>query len=349
MSESQKSSVRAPDTAEGPAPVEAAEARSMDLAVGGQALIEGVMMRSPSYMAMAVRTPDGRIVVRKKIFSSIMKKLPFLNIPVLRGGIHLIESMRLGIDALMFSADQATSEDRIDTQKTSIKDTLMMWGTVVVSFAMSLGLFFYVPILLTDLVVGEGAGSLVWNVVDGIIRVVMFVLYLLAVSKLPDMARVFEYHGAEHKSIHAFENGKTLDADGARPFTTLHPRCGTSFLFFVMLISILVFALVGRPEDILDRLQRIAFVPVIGGLAYEAIKLSGKYAKLWFLKPVILPGLMLQKITTSEPDDDQLTVSMAALRAVLTPEGDDFKERIFYDMPETETELETLPNEGDVS
>jgi uncharacterized protein YqhQ len=340
-------SVKNPETTSEPQKVEASEARTMDLAVGGQALIEGVMMRSPSYMAMAVRTPDGRIVVRKKIFSSIMKKLPFLNIPVLRGGIHLIESMGLGIDALMFSADQATSEDRIDTQKTSLKDTLMMWGTVVVSFAMSLGLFFYVPILLTDLVVGEGAGSLVWNVVDGIIRVVMFVLYLLAVSKLPDMARVFEYHGAEHKSIHAFENGKSLDADGARPFTTLHPRCGTSFLFFVMLISILVFALVGRPEDILDRLQRIAFVPVIGGLAYEAIKLSGKYAKLWFLKPVILPGLLLQKITTSEPDDEQLTVGMAALRAVLTPEGDDFKERIYYDMPETETETET--NEGEAS
>ena len=340
-------SVKNPETTSEPQKVEASEARTMDLAVGGQALIEGVMMRSPSYMAMAVRTPDGRIVVRKKIFSSIMKKLPFLNIPVLRGGIHLIESMGLGIDALMFSADQATSEDRIDTQKTSLKDTLMMWGTVVVSFAMSLGLFFYVPILLTDLVVGEGAGSLVWNVVDGIIRVVMFVLYLLAVSKLPDMARVFEYHGAGHKSIHAFENGKSLDADGARPFTTLHPRCGTSFLFFVMLISILVFALVGRPEDILDRLQRIAFVPVIGGLAYEAIKLSGKYAKLWFLKPVILPGLLLQKITTSEPDDEQLTVGMAALRAVLTPEGDDFKERIYYDMPETETETET--NEGEAS
>jgi len=337
------------ETPDGPAPVAAEEAKTMDLAVGGQALIEGVMMRSPSYMAMAVRTPDGRIVVRKKIFNSIMKKLPFLNIPVLRGGIHLIESMGLGIDALMFSADQATSEDRIDTQKTSLKDTLMMWGTVVVSFAMSLGLFFYVPILLTDLVVGEGAGSLVWNVVDGIIRVAMFILYLLAVSKLPDMARVFEYHGAEHKSIHAFENGKSLDADGARPFTTLHPRCGTSFLFFVMLISILVFALVGRPEDILDRLQRIAFVPVIGGLAYEAIKLSGKYAKLWFLKPVILPGLLLQKITTSEPDDEQLTEGMAALRAVLTPEGDDFKERIYYDMPETEFETEKGNNEGEGS
>jgi uncharacterized protein YqhQ len=314
--------------------IEAGEARKMDLAVGGQALIEGVMMRSPNYMAMAVRTPENRIVIRKKVFNSVMRKLKFLNIPVLRGGIHLIESMALGIDALMFSADQATSDERIEEQKTSLKDSLMMWGTVAFSFVLSMGLFFYLPIILTDLVVPAGEGSLVWNAVDGVFRVLMFVLYLWGISKLPDMARVFEYHGAEHKSIHAFENGKSLDADGSRPYTTLHPRCGTSFLFFVMLISIVVFSFLGRPEDIPDRLQRLAFVPLIGGLAYEAIKLSGKYGKAWFVRPAIWPGLMLQKITTSEPDDAQLTVAMAALKAVLTPEADDFKERTYYDLPD---------------
>jgi uncharacterized protein YqhQ len=321
------------DTAATPDGISTGEARQMDLAVGGQALIEGVMMRSPAFMAMAVRTPDGRIVIRKKIFRSIMRKLRFLNIPVLRGGIHLIESMALGIDALMFSADQATSEDRVDQKKSSFWDTFLMWATVAFSFLLSMGLFFYLPILLTDLVVAEGEGSVVWNLVDGVFRVLMFILYLWAVSKLPDMKRVFEYHGAEHKSIHAFENGKSLDADGARPFTTLHPRCGTSFLFFVMLISIVVFSFLGRPETVADRLQRLAFVPLIGGLAYEAIKLSGKYAKAWLIKPFIFPGLMMQKITTKEPGDDQLTVGMAALRAVLTPEADDFKERTYYDMP----------------
>ncbi|MFT5783995.1 MAG: hypothetical protein ACI9JE_001318, partial [Candidatus Krumholzibacteriia bacterium] len=271
----------------GPDNITAGSARQMDLAVGGQALIEGVMMRSPAYMAMAVRTPDGRIVVRKKIFKSVMRKFPFLNVPILRGGIHLIESMTLGIDALMFSADQAASEDRIDEKKTSFWDTVIMWATIAFSFALSMGLFFYLPIILTDLVVPATEGSVVWNIVDGIFRVLMFVLYLLAISKMPDMARVFEYHGAEHKSIHAFENGKTLDANGARPYTTLHPRCGTSFLFFVMLISIVVFSFLGRPESIPDRLQRLAFVPLIGGLAYEAIKLSGRFAKAWFLKPFI--------------------------------------------------------------
>ena len=318
----------------GPEAIEAGEARQMDLAVGGQALIEGVMMRSPQYMAMAVRTPEGRIVIRKKPFNSVMRKLKFLNIPVVRGGIHLIESMALGIDALMFSADQATSEDRVDQKKSSFWDTVLMWGTVAFSFVLSMGLFFYLPILLTDLVVPAGEGSVVWNIVDGFFRVLMFVLYLWGVSKLPDMARVFEYHGAEHKSIHAFENGRSLDADGARPFTTLHPRCGTSFLFFVMLISIVVFSFLGRPESVADRLQRLAFVPLIGGLAYEAIKLSGKYAKSWLIKPFIFPGLMMQRITTSEPDDAQLTVSMAALKAVLTPEADDFKERTFFDLPD---------------
>ncbi|RKZ12826.1 DUF1385 domain-containing protein [bacterium] len=333
----------------GPDTVDQGEARQMDLAVGGQALIEGVMMRSPQYMAMAVRTPDHRIVVRKKTFNSIVRKFKFLNIPVMRGGIHLIESMALGIDALMYSADQAASEDRVDEKKTSLGTHLMMWGTVAFSFVLSLGLFFYLPIILTDLVVPADEGSLVWNAVDGLFRVVMFVAYLWGISKLPDMARVFEYHGAEHKSIHAFENGNSLDAAGARPWTTLHPRCGTSFLFFVMLISIVVFSFLGRPEDIPDRLTRLAFVPLIGGLAYEAIKLSGKYGKSWFVRPAILPGLALQKITTSEPDDDQLTVAMAALRAVLTPEADDFRERTYYDLPDGATTVSTEDPVGEES
>jgi uncharacterized protein YqhQ len=319
------------------------EARSMDMAVGGQALIEGVMMRSPKYLAMAVRTPDGRIVIRKKVFNSIIRRFSFLNIPILRGGVGLVETMGLGIDALMFSADQATSEDRIEEQKSSFWDTVMMWGTVAFSFLLSMGLFFYLPIILTDLVVSETEGSLVWNVVDGFFRVAMFVLYLWAVSKMPDMARVFEYHGSEHKAIHAFENGKPLTADGARDFTTLHPRCGTSFLFFVMLISIVVFSFVGRPEDIVDRLTRMAFIPLIGGLAYEAIKLSAKFSNAWILRPVIWPGLMMQKITTSQPDDEQQEVAMAALKAALTPEADDFKERIYYDLPDD------VSSEGDES
>jgi uncharacterized protein YqhQ len=308
---------------------DAADPRELDLAVGGQAVIEGVMMRSPTAIATAVRAPDKRIVIRKKPFRSVIRRFRFLNVPVLRGGIHLLETIGLGIDALMFSADQATSEERVASGR-SWKDTLSMWGTVIVAFALSLGLFFYLPLLLTDLL---GVEHSVWfNIVDGIIRVAMFVAYLWAVSRLPDMARVFQYHGAEHKSIHAFENGRDLDAAGARPFTTLHPRCGTSFLFFVMLISIVVFSFLGRPDNVQERLVRLAFVPLIGGLAYEAIKLSGKHAGAALLRPFIWPGLSMQRITTSEPDDDQLETAMAALRAVLAPEADDFRERTYYDI-----------------
>jgi len=300
-------------------------------------------MRSPTAIAIAVRVPDGRIVIRKKPFNGIIRRLKFLNVPILRGGIHLIETMGLGIDALMFSADQAISDERIEENKSKLKDTLIMWATVVFAFFLSMGLFFYLPLILTDLLGVEN--SILFNVVDGIIRVLMFIAYLWGVSKLPDMARVFQYHGAEHKSIHAFEKVKELSVAAARPFTTLHPRCGTSFLFFVMLISIVVFSFLGKPDTIVERLQRLAFVPVIGGLAYETIKLSGKFSKSAWIKPFIWPGLMLQKITTSEPDDSQLEVGVAALKAVLTPEGDNFKTRVYYDLPDTVNS--EVPKEAD--
>lgn len=310
--------------------------RELDLAVGGQAVIEGVMMRSPNAIATAVRTPDGRIVVRKKPFRSIFKRLRFLNVPVLRGGIHLIESMGIGIESLMFSADQAVAEDRIVEEKKSLWDHVMMWGTIVVAFALSMGLFFYLPLLITEWM---GVEHSVWfNLVDGVIRIVFFVAYLKLISLMKDMNRVFQFHGAEHMSIHAFENGKDLTVAETRPFPTLHPRCGTSFLFFVMLIALVVFSFLGKPESVVDRLQRLAFIPVIGGLAYEAIKLSGKFKNSWGIKPLIWPGLMLQKITTQPPEDDQLEVGLAALRAVLSPEADDFKERTYYEMTDSSAE-----------
>ncbi len=311
-------------------PDQAPDPAELDLAVGGQAVIEGVLMRSPTALATAVRTPDGRIVIRKKPFCSVVRRLPWLNIPVARGGIHLIETLGLGIDSLMFSADQATQEERLEAGGKKIGETLQMWGVVALAFVLSLGLFFYLPLILTDLL---GVEHSVWfNIVDGLFRVALFVLYLWGVSKLPDMARVFQYHGAEHKSIHAFEKKSELSPAGARPFTTLHPRCGTSFLFFVMLISIVVFSFLGRPENVGERLVRLAFVPLIGGLAYEAIKLSGKFSGSAWLKPFIWPGLMMQKITTREPDDSQLEVAMSALKAVLSPEANGFKERTYYEL-----------------
>ena len=315
-----------------------ADPAELDLAVGGQAVIEGVMMRSPTAIATAVRTPDGSIVIRKKPFRSVVRRFPFLNIPILRGGVHLIETIGLGIDSLMFAADQATRDERVVGEGKKIGDTLLMWLVVAFAFLLSMGLFFYLPLVLTDLL---GVEHSVWfNVVDGILRVILFILYLWAVSKMPDMARVFQYHGAEHKSIHAFENQRELTVAGARPFTTLHPRCGTSFLFFVMIISIVVFTFLGRPETVGERLIRLCFVPLIGGLAYEAIKLSGKFCDAIWLRPFIWPGLMLQRITTSEPTADQLTVGLAALKSVLTPEADGFREKTFYE------EVAAVRNDG---
>ncbi len=336
--------VRTDSRAETTVPPGVAEARKLDLAVGGQAVIEGVMMRSPTAIATAVRNPEGRIVIRKKPFRSIVARHKWLNVPVFRGGVHLIETMGLGIDALMFSADQAVSEDRVENTKNSLKDQVWMWGTIIIAFALSMGLFFYLPLMLTEWLGVEG--TLWFNVVDGIIRVILFVVYLWAVSRMKDMARVFEYHGSEHKSIHAFEHGRSLDPDGARPYGTLHPRCGTSFLFFVMIISILVFVFLGKPDNVPDRLLRLCFVPVIGGLAYEAIKLSGKFSGAWWLKPAIQPGLWLQKITTSPPDDSQVEVAMAALKAALSPEAENFKTRIYYDLQDDTDAAEPVAPDG---
>ncbi len=299
--------------------------------IGGQAVIEGVMMRSPTAVATAVRAPDGRIVVRKQPYRSVARRFAPLRLPILRGGVLLVESIGLGIGALMFAADQSSAEAAAEPERPSAGRTAAMWGSVLLAFALGLGLFFYLPLLLTDLM--GIRHSVLFNVVDGLLRVALFVLYLWAVSKLPDMARVFQYHGAEHKSIHAFESGRELTVEQTRPFTTLHPRCGTSFLFFVMMISIVVFVFLGRPETIGARLLRLAFVPLIGGLAYEAIKLSGRRKDARWLRPLIWPGLMLQRITTKEPDDAQLEVGLAALHAVLAPEPDGFQARIWRQEP----------------
>jgi uncharacterized protein YqhQ len=319
--------------------------RQLDLAIGGQAVIEGVMMRSPTAVATAVRNAAGRIVVRKRPFRSIVRRVPALGVPVLRGGVHLVESLAIGLGALTFAADQAADDGPVaQARPRKPGETLLMWGTLVLSFVLGLGLFFYLPLVLTGLLGIEH--SLWFNLVDGLFRIVIFVAYLWGISRLPDMARVFQYHGAEHKTIHAFENGRELTPAGARPFTTLHPRCGTSFLFFVMLISVVVFVFLGRPDTVGARLLRLAFVPLISGLAYEAIKLSGRFRGAPALKPLIWPGLMLQRITTNEPDDAQLEVAMAALRAVLAPEEAGFRETTWEEPGETSAPAASPGREG---
>jgi uncharacterized protein YqhQ len=304
--------------------------------VGGQAVIEGVMMRSPSSYATAVRLPDGGIVVKKTPFVSLTRRFRFLNLPILRGAIHLVETLIIGVTSLSFSAEQAMEEEREPDGSAPSqgngggsgrgrkgagkkggggKNRLALAGTLVVSLALGLVLFFFLPLWATELLGIEG--GVAFNAVDGAFRLLVFFAYLAAIARWKEMDRVFQYHGAEHKSIYAYENGDPLAPESAAPYTTLHPRCGTSFLLTVMIVSVLVFVLLGRPESWGDRLLRLAFVPVIGGLSYEFTKLSAHPKFQAWIWPSILPGLLLQKVTTQEPTPDMLEVAFVALETSL--------------------------------
>jgi len=296
--------------------------------IGGQAVIEGVMMRAPGRVATAVRRPDGTIAVRMRKFRSVVEKFRFLRLPVLRGSVVLIESLSLGIGALMYSAEEAAPPDEKSDDseaqegKRPIKEKLALYGTLAFSLALGIGFFFYLPLLITDWIGVEGGFA--FNLVDGAIRLIFLLAYVKAISLWGEMRRVLAYHGAEHKSIYNFESGRDLKVGNAQAFSKLHPRCGTSFLFIVMMVSILVFCFLGKPDTIGERLIRLAFIPVIGGVSYEFLKLSGKWADRWWMKPFLGPGLFLQTMTTCEPDDDQVEVALAALRAAL---GDNLDER----------------------
>ena len=286
------------------------------ISVGGQAVIEGVMMRSPTYYATAVRTPQGRIVIQKNRFRGLTSRFRFLNIPIIRGAINLVETMWIGIQSLSYSATQAIDETETSKpKKGGFKQTLSILGSIVFALGMGFLLFFLIPLWLTELLPVENG---IWfNLIDGVFRLAIFLAYILAIAQWKEMRRIFQYHGAEHKTIYVFENGQDLTIDNARPYTTLHPRCGTSFLLVVMLVSIVVFAFLGKPQTWGDRFFRFAMIPIIGGISFEFIKLSAKEKLAPYLKPATWPGLMLQKVTTSEPSDDMLEVAIAALDACL--------------------------------
>lgn len=298
---------------------------SEKLMVGGQAVIEGVMMRSPHAVAVACRKHDGKIVVKTEPHVALTRRYKILNFPIFRGAVVLIEALILGIKALVFSGDVAMLEEKEKSEEPanvqdlrrdkSLLDKFRMAGMLIFSLGLGLALFFYLPLLLTDWL---GAETGFWfNFVDGVIRLVFFLLYLFFITLMPDIRRVFEYHGAEHKSIFAFENQEPLKAEIAEMFSRFHPRCGTSFLLIVMIVSIFVFMALGKPDTIGERLIRLAFIPVIGGISYELIRLSDRGYKNRFWRIFIVPGLWLQKLTTKEPDLDQLEVAIVALKASL--------------------------------
>ena len=295
--------------------------------IGGQAVIEGVMMRSPSFVATAVRRPDGTIVVYRTPFLSLTKRLKFLGLPIVRGAVGLIESLQLGFGALSFSAEQqalaagAAEPGAAVAPKRGFSrlERLAMPATIVVSLGLGLLIFFYLPLLLTDL---TGARSgFAFNLIDGAIRLVFFLLYLFLISRWGEMQRVFQYHGAEHKSIAALEAGDELTPERVARYSRFHPRCGTSYLLVVMLASIVVFMFLGRPETVADRIERFLFIPLIGGIAFELTRLSGKWAALPIVQAFILPGLLLQRITTREPTLDQIEVAVRSVREVTREAG----------------------------
>ena len=336
--------------------------------IGGQAVIEGIMMKGPDKIAVAVRKPDGEIIIdesENKIKGGVRK------IPLVRGVFAFVDSMVTGVKALMFSAnfydEDGTAKDKVSEDKKdsenknesedrnvsedkekvndiekseskTLKDAKkeesneempgwMMALTVLTSVCISIGLFIALPNIIAGFLVPNvedaNGNVFLYNLVESIVKIVIFLTYLILVSKLKDIQRVFEYHGAEHKTIFCYENGEDLTVENVKKFQRFHPRCGTSFLMFVIVISIIVFSVIGRFDSkIINVLVRIALLPVVAGISYEIIRFAGKHTDNKWISWLNKPGMMLQKLTTREPDEKQIEVAIAALKAVLPKEKD---------------------------
>jgi uncharacterized protein YqhQ len=289
-----------------------------DAPVGGQAVLEGVMMRGVSTWAVAVRTPEGQIEVESEPLRPWAKRNRLWRVPVLRGVGALAESMAIGFRALAISAN-AQIEDDEDGEPEEIGG--WVWGlTIAFSLVLAVGLFFVVPVGLTSLIKGQLGSPLLFWLVEGLLRTGIFIGYIWAISRMSDLRRTFEYHGAEHKTISCYEAEDELTPERAKLYSRLHPRCGTSFLLIVMVLAIFVFAPLGLPAWYWLVVSRIVGIPVIAGLSYEVIKWAGKNRRKAWVRGIMWPGLMLQNLTTREPDLDQLAVAIASLNAVLSRE-----------------------------
>ena len=303
--------------------------------IGGQAVIEGVMMRGPKDIATAVRKSDGTIVIDKKPVSSFVTKYKLNKIPLVRGVFNFVDSLITGMKCLMFSADQMDLEDGEDYKPSKfeswlenklgdkIKD-IAIYVSVFIAICFSVGLFMLLPNALASVAGIFTKNKIILNFCEGVIRMLIFLVYLILITSLKDIQRVFEYHGAEHKTIATYESGDELTVENARTHSRLHPRCGTSFLLVVMVVSIITFSLLRWGALWQNLITRIALMPVVAGVSYEKIKLAGK-SKLTVVKFLTKPGLWLQKVTTREPDDSQLEVAIASLKAVLTDNKEDDK------------------------
>lgn len=291
--------------------------------VGGQAVIEGVMMQSDDYRAIAVRKPNGEIEIKKDKIESWVRDKKIDKIPFLRGGFILIDTMISGINSLNFSSEfflEEEEEDAIDRFlkkifKEKANDAIIV-VSLIISLLLSVGIFVLIPTFIGGLFSKIINSHIALNLIEGAIRIAILIAYMAIVSLNADIKRVFEYHGAEHKTVYCYENDLELTVENARKFGRLHPRCGTNFLFIVMFISIILFSFFGWPNPFLRVAIRILCIPIVAGISYEIIKFLGKYNNI-LSKIVAYPGMMMQKITTKEPNDEQLEVAIAALKAAL--------------------------------
>lgn len=301
----------------------------IDFAVGGQAVIEGVMMRSPHHYTISVRDPQGKLQVKQAKFSSVIERHPSLNVPLLRGLIHLYESMRIGYGALNFSSSIFSGEDEEEEKNQSrlVRVVFKVFAVLWVLFSLGLTLFLLKALPLwvagqaSELLPVLKENYLLFNAVDGVTKISVFFLYYSSIALLKDMRRVFQYHGAEHKSVWAYENGLPLTVENARKQTRFHPRCGTSFIFLVILMSVFVYTLVPpAPSFWVMLAERVAVIPLVAGISFEALKLSSRFKGRSWVKLLVAPGLFLQRLTTREPDDAQLEVALHSLKLSLVAE-----------------------------
>lgn len=303
--------------------------------VGGQAILEGLMMRGSRALAIAMRKPDGDIHLAVE---PLKPAAAWKKVPIVRGVLSFISSLVTGTGILLYSADVLEKLESEAGQETEEPDKLELWlekkfgkdkafnalmyMSVVLSLIFVIGFFVLLPTVVMNLAKDAGLENVVLlNLIEGVLRIAMFVVYILLVRKMPDIRRTFEYHGAEHKTIHCYENGLELTPENAQSFYTLHPRCGTSFLMFVMVISLLVFSFLGWPNLLVRLVSRILLIPVVAGLSYELLQFTGRHNNAC-VKALSMPGIMLQKLTTAEPDLKQLEVAIAAMNAVLPSHED---------------------------
>ncbi|HEY9060026.1 MAG TPA: DUF1385 domain-containing protein [Pseudobacteroides sp.] len=305
--------------------------------IGGEALIEGVMMRGPDDIAIAIRKSDGEIIIDKKPLKTLAKKHSFFKLPIIRGAVGMLESMIIGMRALLYSAEFVEVEEEGGKEaKPSKVDAffekifgdkffdVVIYFSVFISMIFVIGLFMLLPSFLAGLLhfnKDTTSGLIGLHLFEGVIRIVLFVGYIALISNMKDIKRVFQYHGAEHKTIHCYESGQELTVENVKKFTTRHPRCGTAFMFVVMIVSIIVFSFTGWGTLLWRVLSRIILIPLVAGLSYEVIKFAGR-SDSRFMAIVSAPGLALQKFTTREPDDQQIEVAITALKNVLVEDSD---------------------------